>query len=458
LLGLAEIRTVGKLSVGARPKARVFLSYAREDQEKVEELYQSLCDAGYEPWMDVNDLIGGERYERAIQEAIHNADFFVFCCSTRSVKKRGFLQREIRRGLDLWQEKLEEDIYLIPVRLDDCETPEELRGFQWVNLFEEDGRDRLVKALEVGIERRTDGAIFDQAPPVAVTPIVLEVLAQSLEAKEEPNWAADAQEIVRAVGDALKGQLRLMQPAQRLIAWASLSRLLKSYALKDLKGHSDRIEATPGYDDPESVERFWKQLVESVKSAGTEAIEETLLEVANELQSDGQQIIDRWITGIPISPRLLAVLEVGRQTCERNNLPYRSAHMLHSLLALNNNFATECFDVLEAGLAAQMRKRLYSFINKEHPAHEAGMQYERFEWDRHEIVRDAKRRALSSGYPVANEKYLLLALLDSRSGTVQSLQTYIDDSFGGGSFSRIQDYTVTHSASLSQVGRTPPIF
>jgi|GEM_PF-2363917 len=457
LLGLAQIRTEGASSTAARPKARVFLSYAREDQERVNDLYRRLSDAGYEPWMDVNDLIGGERYERAIQEAIHDADFFLFCCSTRSVKKRGFLRREIRRGLDVLQEKLEEDIYFIPVRLDDCETPEELRAFQWINFFEKDATDRLVKALQVGIERRTDGAIVEGPSSDRITPIIFEVLAQDLEDNEGPNWETDAQEIVCAIKNALNQQPTLIQPAERLIALASLTRLLKPEALKQLKAHSDCIEATPGYDDPEGLDRFWKHLVESVRSAGTAAIEKTLLDVARELQSDGQQVIGRWISGIPISPRLVAMLDVGREACERNNLPYRSAQMLHSLLAFNSNFAAECFDVIDAGLANQIRKRLYSFITKEHTAHEAGMQYERVEWDRHEIVRDAKRRAFSSGYPVANEKYLLLALLESRAGTIESLQHYIDDSFGSGSFSEIYEYAKTHSASPGQVGRTPPI-
>ena len=67
--------------------------------------------------------------------------------STRSVKKRGFLQKELVYALEVWKEKLEDDIYLIPVRLDKCDIPERLSGFEWVDLFEPDGLGRLAESI-----------------------------------------------------------------------------------------------------------------------------------------------------------------------------------------------------------------------------------------------------------------------------------------------------------------------
>ena len=134
--------------------AHIFLSYAREDREEVERLYQKLSDAGFEPWMDTKDILPGEQWKSGIQKAIRRSDFFLACLSKNSVSKRGWIQREIRGALDMWQEKLDSDIYLIPVRLEDCEVPEGLRDFQWLDLFEEDGWTRLVEAIQVGIARR----------------------------------------------------------------------------------------------------------------------------------------------------------------------------------------------------------------------------------------------------------------------------------------------------------------
>jgi hypothetical protein len=138
--------------------AQIFLSYAREDEDKVKELYQRLSDAGFEPWMDKKDILPGEIWKSRIPQAIRESDFFLACLSGNSVNKRGWIQREIKDALDIWQEKLDSDIYLIPARLEDCEIPERLGDFQWVDLFEEDGWTRLVKAIQVGTERQTAAA------------------------------------------------------------------------------------------------------------------------------------------------------------------------------------------------------------------------------------------------------------------------------------------------------------
>jgi hypothetical protein len=152
--------------------AQIFLSYAREDEGKVEKLYQELSDAGFKPWMDTKDILPGERWQSSIRKAVRRSDFFLACLSANSVSKRGWIQREIRDALDIWQEKLEADIYLIPVRLEDCEVPESLCDFQWVDLFEEDGWTRLVKAIQVGVERWTEETkpIIQESTPLESHP------------------------------------------------------------------------------------------------------------------------------------------------------------------------------------------------------------------------------------------------------------------------------------------------
>jgi hypothetical protein len=139
-----------------RATPQVFLSYARGDEEKVKNLYRKLSNAGFKPWMDTKDVLPGELRKPSRQKAIRRSDFFLTCLSANSIDKRGFLQKEIKDALDIWQRMFDSDIYLIPVRLEDCEVPESLRDFQWVNLFEEDGWTRLVKAIQVGIERRAE--------------------------------------------------------------------------------------------------------------------------------------------------------------------------------------------------------------------------------------------------------------------------------------------------------------
>jgi EAL domain-containing protein (putative c-di-GMP-specific phosphodiesterase class I) len=140
-------------------KVRIFLSYARQDKNRVADLHRRLSAAGFRPWVDMENLLPGKLWEPTIQRAIRDADFFVACVSSNS-QKRGFLQKEIKNALDIWQEKLPDDIYLIPVRLEDCKVPEDLSAFQWVNLFEPDGWNKLLRAIEAGTKRR------EGAPPL----------------------------------------------------------------------------------------------------------------------------------------------------------------------------------------------------------------------------------------------------------------------------------------------------
>ncbi len=134
--------------------ARLFLSYARLDAERVGELYRKLSAAGYTPWMDEKDILPGENFRLAIERAIEETDYFLACLSANSVDRRGFIQREIKQALDLWQEKLPDDIYLIPVKLEACELPYSLRGFQAVDLFETDGWSKLLRSIQDGLRRR----------------------------------------------------------------------------------------------------------------------------------------------------------------------------------------------------------------------------------------------------------------------------------------------------------------
>jgi hypothetical protein len=150
--------------------AQIFLSYAREDEEKAEKLYQQLSDAGFKSWMDTKDILPGERWELAIQEAIRCSDLFLVCLSKASVKKRGWFQKEIRKARDVSNGMLDSDIYLIPVRLEDCDMPESLRCFQWVNLFEEDGWERLVEAIQAGMDRREEAS---RPAPSITTPYIV---------------------------------------------------------------------------------------------------------------------------------------------------------------------------------------------------------------------------------------------------------------------------------------------
>ena len=136
-------------------KIKIFLSYASKDEARVKELYIKLGEEGYEPWMDKKNILPGENVELAIKNAIRDCDFFLICLSANAVGERGILQMEIKMALDNWRKKLNSDIYLIPARLENCEVPDSLSDLQPVNLFDEDGWILLIRAVQVGMERRS---------------------------------------------------------------------------------------------------------------------------------------------------------------------------------------------------------------------------------------------------------------------------------------------------------------
>jgi hypothetical protein len=139
------------------PKPAVFLAYAAEDAPVVERIYDALEQAGFAPWMDRRRLLPGQDWRRAIDGAIETADYFVACFSTISVKKRGNFQREVRLAMECAERAPVGEVFFIPVRLDDCRLPEEIRRrWHYVDLFPslEDGVKRLVQAIRRESRRR----------------------------------------------------------------------------------------------------------------------------------------------------------------------------------------------------------------------------------------------------------------------------------------------------------------
>jgi hypothetical protein len=137
--------------------AKVFLCYAKEDKPKVYELYQRLEDAGFEPWMDKVDLVGGEEWEPTIQKAIKNAHFFIACVSrhwvpTNPQDRKRFFRKEIQTALNVALLP-PGDIFIIPIRLEECEVPDSLSLFHWVDYFKKDGWERLLRAIHTQLAR-----------------------------------------------------------------------------------------------------------------------------------------------------------------------------------------------------------------------------------------------------------------------------------------------------------------
>jgi anti-anti-sigma factor len=131
-----------------RPRLRVFLCHSSTDKAAVRDLRQRLLQLGVKPWLDEVDLLPGQLWEKEIPAAVRGSDAIVVCLSQQAVGATGYLQREIKYALDAAEEQSDESIFIIPSRLEECDVPERLRKWQWVDLFAADGYDRLATALQ----------------------------------------------------------------------------------------------------------------------------------------------------------------------------------------------------------------------------------------------------------------------------------------------------------------------
>src|SRR5438067_2159122 len=131
---------------------RIFLCHSSGDKPAVRQLYLRLCSDGFEPWLDEEKLLPGQRWREEIPRAVRDSDVVIVCLSHASVGKAGYVQREIKYALDIALEQPDDAIFLIPLKLEECEVPESLNEWQWVNFFEENGYGRLKRALDYRAE------------------------------------------------------------------------------------------------------------------------------------------------------------------------------------------------------------------------------------------------------------------------------------------------------------------
>jgi TIR domain-containing protein/carboxypeptidase family protein len=126
---------------------QIFLCHSSDDKTSIQELYKRLCDDGFKPWLDEEDLLPGQNWHQAIMRAVRDSDVVVVCLSRNSVNKRGYVQKEIKLALDVADEQPEDTIFIIPLKLEECDVPTRLKQWHWVNLFEDRGYERLITAL-----------------------------------------------------------------------------------------------------------------------------------------------------------------------------------------------------------------------------------------------------------------------------------------------------------------------
>jgi hypothetical protein len=120
-------------------KKKVFISYAREDQDSASILAHHLQGLGYQVWWD-RHVKPGEDFEEKIQSQLDLADKVVAIWSERAAKS-SWVRNEAKRAYDAGK--------LIPVAIDETTLPLGLQHLQVLPTARlEDDFDRVVAAIE----------------------------------------------------------------------------------------------------------------------------------------------------------------------------------------------------------------------------------------------------------------------------------------------------------------------
>jgi hypothetical protein len=135
----------------------VFLSYASEDREYAQQVYEAFFQAGVDVWFDVSKLKSGVAYGLDIDKNIEDCSYFVPLISRHSaVDDKRFFQREWNKAIFEAKSFPEEYPFIQPVLLDDTslDAPGIPREFKVRQVTKLADLQQLVKDANERIKKR----------------------------------------------------------------------------------------------------------------------------------------------------------------------------------------------------------------------------------------------------------------------------------------------------------------
>lgn len=152
----------------ASQQPHVFVSYVREDADRVDGLCALLERAGIPYWRDREKIGPGDEWRAVIREAIRSGSLvFLACFSERSgARTRSHMNEELRLAIEEFRLRPPGQTWIIPVRFDDGRLPEweldatrQLSDLNYVDLFGE-----VYTAEAVALVTKINGLLDRPAP------------------------------------------------------------------------------------------------------------------------------------------------------------------------------------------------------------------------------------------------------------------------------------------------------
>jgi hypothetical protein len=122
------------------PEGAVFISYAREDLEAVQRLKAGLDAAGIRTWFDMDQLEGGDDYDRKIRRNIAQCSYFIPVISATTERRlEAFFRREWSYAIDRMRNMADEAVFVVPVCIDGTDqgtarVPEKFKAVHFTRL------------------------------------------------------------------------------------------------------------------------------------------------------------------------------------------------------------------------------------------------------------------------------------------------------------------------------------
>lgn len=142
----SKSRNRRSMSKKKRP-LKAFLCHSKKDKAAVRRLYGKLLKDNVKVWFDEKALLPGRDWTLLIQVAVQDSDVVLICLSRAAIDNKGYIHKEIQLALDIAQLQPEGSIFIVPVRLEDCDIPQRLQRYQWSNLFQRGGYSMLLSSL-----------------------------------------------------------------------------------------------------------------------------------------------------------------------------------------------------------------------------------------------------------------------------------------------------------------------
>jgi hypothetical protein len=121
------------VSGGHQPGDQVFVCYARDDEGFVLDLAAKLKERGIPIWIDQTDIPPGANWDKAIDKALHGCASFLIVLSPAAIQSSE-VTGELRTALD-------EHKPIVPVLLEKCPIPRQLKNIQYVDFTSGDPED-----------------------------------------------------------------------------------------------------------------------------------------------------------------------------------------------------------------------------------------------------------------------------------------------------------------------------